>query len=203
VLERLRLLLRDPLALDGRGDALRDLLRAEQVELLGRALLRLVLQLLEQAVERRGRRRLSGVDRRRREILLEVEELQLPGRADDLRRLVRIMDPGQLNHDLVGALDGDVRRRHTELVDAIDHHLLSGVHPVGGDLRLLVDRGCAQDDLDPAAEVETQGRLLVGGRTRNGHQQRADERSRDCAHEQEIVATFSHEGSFGFRPQTG
>src|SRR6266568_1766596 len=84
------LLLRDLLAFDRRRHVLRDLRHAEEVIGLGRALLRLALDSREQGKERRGRRRPPLAHGRRREVLLEVEELQLAGGADDLRRLVGI-----------------------------------------------------------------------------------------------------------------
>src|SRR5204862_8326251 len=54
----------------------------------------------------------------------------------------------------------------------------------------------AEDDLEAALQVEAERRLLVRRRAGNGEQCRADEERGDRAQDQEVVATFSHEGSF-------
>src|SRR5205814_8287862 len=54
----------------------------------------------------------------------------------------------------------------------------------------------AEDDLEAALQVEAERRRFVRRRARNGEQCRADEERGDRAQDQEVVATFSHEGSF-------
>src|SRR5437870_5374806 len=103
-------------------------LRLEEVVLLRRSRLRLALNRRQQAEERGIWGRGPLADRRLREILLEVEELQLAGRPDDFRSLRRVVDAGELDDDLVAALDGDARGRDAELVDAAHHDVLSRLH---------------------------------------------------------------------------
>ena len=185
---------RDLLALDLRRDLLFDGL--EQVVRLRRALVRLRLHCLEQAVERRNRRRLLvSLHGRRQEARLEVEHLELAGRADGLRGLGRVVDAGELDHDLVPALDGDVRRDEAARVGALGDDLLGDLHLLRVDALALL-RNRAEDDLEAALQVEAERRLLVQRRAGNGEQHRADEERGDRAQDQEVVAAFSHEGSF-------
>ena len=183
-------LLLDRLAVDLDLRDLRDLGPKEVVRL-RRALLRVGLHRVEKGVERRERRRVATRDRRLGEILLEIEELQLSGRAEDRRRLCRIVDSSELDDDVGGALARDVRRGDAELVDAVENDVLRGLHLRRVD-RLAAVRDRPEDDLEAALQIEAQRRLLIRRRAGDGEERGADRGGQDDRHEDEVVAAFSH-----------
>ena len=136
----------------------------------------------QRLVERRLRGRVPlRIGRRRKQVALKVEELELGGLADDFLGALRV-HACELDHHLVRALLPDLGLRHAELVDAAAHDRLGRVHPVRGDL-LALRRDRLQDDLGAALQVESQRRLLVEGRAGNGQQRSGDQRRDDEAYE--------------------
>ena len=107
--------------------------------------------------------------------VLEVEELELRGRADDLGRRLGILHPGKLDDDLVVALRADLRLGDTELVDAVPHDLDRAVEVFLGELAVR-RRNRLERHLEPALEVEAERRRLVERRPGNREQRDADER---------------------------
>ena len=97
------------------------LLLVEEVVRGRAALLRVPLLADEEVVEARGRDRPARTDRTPGQVLLEVVELELCRLPDQRRRLLRIGDARELDHDLVRALLAELGLRHTELVDAAPH----------------------------------------------------------------------------------
>ncbi len=67
------------------------------------------------------------------------------------------MDAGELDGDLVGALARDDRLGDADLVDALPHDLDRAVEILLGNLPAL-RRFRLEDDLEPALQVEAQGR---------------------------------------------
>ncbi len=118
---------------------------------------RLLLARQERQELRRGVDLTVGARRRRQGVSLQVEELQLGGLADDLGGAPRIVDAGELDGDLVGALARDDRLGDADLVDALPHDLDRAVEIVLRDLPTL-RRLRLEDDLEPALQVEAQGR---------------------------------------------
>ena len=114
-------------------------------------------------------------DRRPGERRLEVEELELRGRADDLGGRLRILDAGELDDDLVVALRADLGLRDAELVDAVPHDLDRALEVLLGELAVR-RRNRLQRDLEAALQVEAERRLLVERRARDREQRDADER---------------------------
>ena len=97
-------------------------LRTEEVVRLRRALRGLLLHLRQQLVERRRRDRIPvQVERRAGQVVLEVEQHQLRGLADQLRGRRRVVHAGELDDDLILALLADLRLGHAELVDPVLH----------------------------------------------------------------------------------
>ena len=123
---------------------------------------------------------MDGPDER----VLEVEELELRGRADDLGRCLGILDAGKLDDDLVVALRPDLGLRDAELVDAVPHDLDGAVEVFLREIAVR-RRNRLQRDLEPALEVEAERRRLVERRSRNREQRDADER-RDEQPEDEV-----------------
>ena len=115
------------------------------------------------------------VDRRADERRLEVEKLELRGRADDLGGRFGILDAGKLDHDLVVALRPDLGLRDAELVDAVAHDLDRAVEVFLGEVAVR-RRNRLQRDLEPALEVEAERRRLVQRRAGDREQRDADER---------------------------
>ena len=153
----------------------RFVLRIDDVVRLGLAVLHLRLHLRQQAVQRRGLDRLAADgDGRPDERVLEIEELELRGRADDLGRCCGILDAGKLDDDLVVALRPDLGLRDAELVDAIPHDLDGTVEVLVREIAVR-RRNCLQRDLEPALEVEAERRRLVERRSRDCEQRDADE----------------------------
>jgi hypothetical protein len=74
------------------------------------------------------------------------------------------VDAGQLDHDLVCALLADLGLGHTQLVDAAPHDCDRPVEVLRGQL-VALGRLRLQHDLEAAAQVEAEHRLL-------GHDQR-------------------------------
>ena len=147
-----------------------------------RALLRLRLLADEQVVEARGRHRAARPDRRPGQVLLEVVELELRRLPDQRRRLLRVGDASELDHDLVGALLAQLGLGHAELVDAAPH---DADRPVEILRRQLVTRrrNGLEHNLEPTLEVEPERRLPVDRRAGNREQRDADERGQDQADE--------------------
>ena len=115
----------------------RDGLVAEEVVRLGRPL-RAGLYPLQEAVERRrGERVAVRVVRRADEVVLEVEQHELRGLADQLRGRGGVVHAGELDHDLVAALLADLGLGHAELVDAVLHDRDRTVEVVGRELVAL------------------------------------------------------------------
>ena len=123
---------------------------------------------------------MDGPDER----VLEVEELELRRRPDDLGRRLGILDAGQLDDDLVVALRPDLGLRDAELVDAVAHDLDGAVEVFLRELAVR-RRNRLQRDLEPALEVQAERRRLVERRSRNRDQRNADER-RDEQPEDEV-----------------
>ena len=71
------------------------------------------------------------------DVILQVIELELGGRADDLRGLRWVADPGQLDDDLILALLPGVRLGDAKLVDPVPHDRDGAVHVRGGELVAL------------------------------------------------------------------
>ena len=139
-------------------------LRAEDVVRVGRALRGECLLPREQVVELRRRDRLprARVDRRRDEVRLEIEQLELSGLADDLGGRGRVLDAGELDRDLVGALRPDLRLGDAELVDAGAHDRDRAVEVFLRELA-VVRRNRLQRHLEAALEVEPERRRCSSG----------------------------------------
>ncbi len=134
------------------------------------------LHLREQAVQGGGLDRLAAnVRRRAYERRLEVEELELRGRTDDLRGSLGILDAGKLDHDLVVTLRADLRLRDAELVDAAPHDLDRAVEVFFGEVAVRRRNGLERD-FEPALEVQPERRRLMEWRAGNREQRNADER---------------------------
>jgi hypothetical protein len=101
------------------------------------------------------------------------------------------VDACELNRDLIGSLARDDRLGDAELVDALAHDLDRAVEILLCDLPTL-RRLRLEDDLEPALEVEPEGRLLVGRRARDREQGYARERRRDEAEQDEMSTPVGH-----------
>ncbi|TMM25803.1 MAG: hypothetical protein E6F97_02140 [Actinobacteria bacterium] len=175
------------------GQAVDPVLRVEEVIRARRPAFGVGLHLLQQVVEIRvGGHVALAVRGRPGGVVLEVVELQLCRRPDDLGRLRRVVDASQLDHDLVLALLADLGLGDAERVDAVTHDRDRGVHAVRRDL-LVPERDRLEHDLQAALEVEPQRDLLVGGRARQRKCHHADERQHDQAHENQIRTSVRHE----------
>ena len=157
---------------DGAADELLPLL-LEDVVRLRIAARRERLLAREKVVELRRRDRLPRprVDRRRDEVLLEVEQLELGRLADDVRGRGRVVDAGQLDRDLVVALRADLGLRHAEAVDAAPHDLHRPVEIRLGELA-VARRHRLQRHLETALEVEAERRTALERRSGDGEQAR-------------------------------
>ena len=161
-------------------------LRVEEIEGGGRALLRVDLHLAQQVVEAgKGDHAPGAVVGGPRDVGLEVVELQLGRLADDLRRLARVVDAGELDHDLVLALLPDLGLGDAELVDAAAHDRDRALHArrIAG---LALRRHRLEHDLQSTLQVEAQGDLLVDRRARDRECEHADERQRDQADQDQL-----------------
>ena len=159
--------------------------RVDDVVGLRRVASRLRLNLGEQRVERGALDRLAANrDRGPGQGLLEVEELELRGRSDDLGRRLRILHAGQLDHDLVVALRADLGLGDAELVDAAPHDLDRTFEVFLGELAVRRRHGLERH-LEATLEVETERRRLVEGRGRDREQRHADERRGEQPENQE------------------
>ena len=139
-----------------RDDPLRR--RVDDVVLGRRSVLRLRLHLRQQLVERHVLDRLAANrDGRADERGLEVVELELRGRADDLCSRLGVLDAGELNHDLVVALSPDLGLGDAELVDPIPHDV---DRPVEILLREVAVR--RRDGLEGDLEAPWRSRPRVG-----------------------------------------
>ncbi len=121
LLERLAV---EQLLLRGRrpGDDL--LLVVEQVPARGVVVLDQRLLAREQLMDGRGRDgEAVDVDRRRHEVLLEVEELELRGLAEDLDHALGVLDARDADRDLVVARLADLGLGDAEGVDAVAEDL--------------------------------------------------------------------------------
>jgi len=103
------------------------------------------------AADRRGR----SYERR-----LEVVQLELRRRADDLRCCFRVLDARKLDDDLVVTLGADLGLGDAELVDAIPHDVDRAVEVVLREIAVRRRNGL-ESDFEPALEIETERRLLV------------------------------------------
>ncbi len=176
-LPRARLVRRaDPLlgVLGARDHLLR--LRIDEVVLGDLAGLRPGLELLQELELVRGRDREAVLVAGRVErVLVDVEEPELGGLADQLGGLVGIGDARELDRDLVLALLPDLRLGDTERVDAVPDDLDREVEVLLGDL-LALGRDRLEDELDAALEVEAELDLAVDRRLGDRQERDADER---------------------------
>ena len=159
------------------GDQLLGLL-VEEVPLARALVLDEALLAGEQRVDVRLRIRVAG-DRLRRagEIGFEVVELELGGLADQCRGCARVVDAGELDDDLVGALLANLGLRDAELVDAVPHDVLRDRHPRRVDI-LVLRRNRLEDDFEAALEIEPLLRRLVPRGAGDGHVERRRRRRR-------------------------
>ena len=139
----------------------------------------LVLDPLENRIERRARDREAVLgDRRRHEVLLEVVELELRRLADQLRRLVGIVQPRELDDDLVRRLRAQLGLARADLVDPVADDLDRAVEILVG--HLLAGWGLRlENHLEAALQVEPEHRR-AGDRERRdraeqGHDEEDDE----------------------------
>ena len=119
-----------------------------------------------------------ALDRRRDEIGLEVEELELRGLAEDLDHLLRVLDARQVDHDLVVALLADLGLGDAEPVDAVARISTERSRSDFCSGRLAGRHGL-QRHLETALEVEPERRRLLDRRSGNGEQPDADESGGD------------------------
>ena len=124
----------------------------------GRPPLDLILDPLEDRIERRARDREPVLGyRRRHEVLLEVVELELRRLADQLRRLVGIVEPGELDDDLVRRLRAQLGLARADLVDPVADDLDRAVEILLG--HLLAGWGLRfENHLEAALQVEPEHR---------------------------------------------
>ena len=175
----------------GAGDHLLRL-RIDEVVLGDLAALRPGLELLQELELVRGRDREAVLVARRVErVLVDVEEPELGGLADQLGGLVGIGDARELDRDLVLALLPDLRLGDTERVDAVPDDLDREVEVLLGDL-LALGRDRLEHELDAALEVEAELDLAVERRLRDRQERDADERRDDEAEQGEISASGCH-----------
>ena len=158
---------------------LRDRDRPEEDVPARRAVLRARLHRVQERVQalRRVDVQAARVDRRRLERRRQVVELELRGLADDRRRLRRVVHAGELDHDLVGALLADLRRRDAELVDAVPHDRDRAVEVARLEL-VPLRRLRLEHDLEAALQVEALLHAPVERRAGHGQEADSDERQR-------------------------
>ena len=130
------------------------------------------------------------------EIGLEVEELELCGLAENLDRILWVLDARQVDHDLVRPLLADLRLRDAEPVDAVAHDPDRAVEV--GLLELPVRRRHRlQRDLETALEVEPERRRLLDRRAGNGKEPDADESGGDQCDEGEVRSAIHGSSGVG------
>ncbi len=134
--------------------------------------------------------------RRGNEIGLEVEELELRGLAEDLDHLLRVLDAGQVDHDLVVALLADLGLRDAEPVDAVAEDLDRAVE-VGLLQRPVGRRHGLQRHLEAALEIEPEGRRLLDRRSGNRKQPDSDESGGDQCNKGEVRSTVHGSSGVG------
>ena len=139
----------------------------------------------EKLVERLLRRREPAGVRRRRQIRLEVEQLELSRLAEDPDHAVRILDAREVDHDLIVALLADLRLGDAEAVDAVAEDL-DGAVEVGLLQRPVRRRHRLEGHLEAALEVEAESRLVADRRAGNREQADADQRRDDQRDENEV-----------------
>ncbi len=141
---------------------------------------------LQQLVQRVLRRDAAALDDRAGDALgqalLEVDEVELAGRADEVEDALRVVLAGDRDGDAVAGLLADLGLRDAERVDAVaeDAHRL--VEDRRRDLLALLRRGL-EHDLRAALEVEPEH-----GLTEQEERQRAHEQGRDQRDDGEISA---------------
>ncbi len=146
----------------------------------------------EQRVARRVRDRVEvRVDRGAGEVRLEVVQLELRRLADQRRGLGRIVDAGELDHDLVRLLLADLGLGHARAVQALLHDRDRGVE-IGRRDRVRGRVLRLQHDLEPALQVEAQRRMLLDRRARHLEHHRPDQGRDDQREHRQMFAAFTH-----------
>jgi hypothetical protein len=145
----------------------------------------------EETAGRNRNLRQPAADRRPREVGLEVVELEHGRLADERRRGPRIVDTGELNHDLVVALLADLRFRDAELVDPVPHDLDRAVEILVRQL-VALGRDGLQHHLEPALQVETERHAPMHRRTGDGEQGDTGQRGGEDAQDQEMSTPVGH-----------
>jgi len=129
--------------------------------------------------------------RRAGQVRLEVVELEHRRLADQVGGLALVVDAGELDDDLIGALLSDLRLGDAELVDPVAHDVDRPVDVRRGQLvTLRWDR--FQDDLEATLQVEAQRRAPVDRRARDRQERNADERRDDDAEQSEVSTPVCH-----------
>ena len=126
----------------------------------------------------------AGV-RRRRQVGLEVEQLELRGLTEDADHAGRVLDAREVDHDLIVTLLPDLGLRDAEPVDAVAEDLDRAVE-VGLLQRAVRRRNRLQRHLEPALEIEPERRLVVERRCRDREQRDADQSGGDQPNENEV-----------------
>ena len=186
-LDRVRL---EQLVLVADGPGAHLLLVVEEVPGRVRAVLDERLLAGEESVERLlGNREALCADRRGLEVRLQVEELELGRLAEDLDHLLRVLQPREVDHDLVVALCADLGLRDAQSIDAVAQDLDRAVE-VGLLQRPVRRRYRLERHLEPALEVEAERRLLLERRAGKGDQSDGDQAGDDQQRKDEVRSTF-------------
>jgi len=193
---------REELRARRRWPRLDDVLVVEEVPLRSLALVREHAggRIRQQVVEgppriRRGVEQTAG-HRRTDHVGLEVVELEHRRLANQRRRIVHVVNAGELDDDLVRALLPDLRLGHAELVDAVPHDVDRPTEIFRREL-VALRRHRFQDDLEAALEVEAQRQLLMDRRTWDHQKGDADERRQDAADEDQMATAIFQAESGG------
>ena len=132
----------------------------------------------------------------RNEVSLQVVQLELRGLADQLRGVLLVFHAGQLDDDLVAALNADLRLGDTGAVDSILDDRAGVFHALLVNLRALLRLGLL-DDLEAALEVEAERWRLVDRRPRHAEQDNANQGHENEAHQNEVRTPLGHCAALG------
>ncbi|GBD46582.1 hypothetical protein HRbin41_01410 [bacterium HR41] len=128
-------------------------------------------------------------------VRLPVVKLELSGGSDLLDRPLGVLDVGQPDGNLIGTGALDFGLGDTERVGALADRLDRIVDRLRGDLGHLRGRLTLVDQLDAAAQVETEARRFVQRRAGHDHQRRQHEQRGDEREDRAVAPSGGHEVS--------